>query len=87
MSDRDTFVKPHESTHRATQRGGRIISAQAEVRKLFLEAKVARSSFGMIVVTADDGISLGDGRAYYEEQAWLRALEDEKYVAAVARRH
>lgn len=53
-------------------------SAKAEVLSRFPQARVVRGVFGLVVVTTldEDQLALGDGRAYYEEEAWLSAAEE-----------
>ena len=50
-----------------------MASAQREVTAAFPEARVVRGTFGMVVVNEADGIKLGEGRSYYEEEAWIEA--------------
>ena len=47
--------------------------AKDEVRRIYPDARVARSTFGLAVYAKDDTVTLGDGRAYFEEEAWISA--------------
>jgi hypothetical protein len=51
-------------------------NAQDLVKEKYPQAEVVRSTFGLIVYTDDTHHkSLGDGRAYWEEEAWISAAE------------
>jgi hypothetical protein len=51
-------------------------NAQEIVKERYPQAEVVRSQFGLIVYTDDtQHKSLGDGRAYWEEEAWISAAE------------
>ena len=53
-------------------------SARKWVMARYPEACVVRSMFGLIVMT-DQGVApkkLGEGRAFFEEEAWLSAWDD-----------
>jgi len=53
-----------------------MTSAKAVVREKYPQAEVVRSTFGLIVFTDDThSQSLGDGRAHWEEEAWISAAE------------
>lgn len=57
-----------------------MTSAKQQVLARFPGARVVRGIFGLIVITSDheDRTHLGDGRAYYEEEAWVSAILDSK---------
>ena len=52
--------------------------AKEAVLRKYPQAEVCRSTFGLVVRTDDtQGRMLGDGRAYWEEEAWIAAAEEE----------
>lgn len=51
-----------------------MASAKQEVREVYPEAECVRSTFGMKIVDRISGNGLSDGRAYYEEEAWIDAV-------------
>ena len=54
-----------------------IPCAKDLVREKYDQAEVVRSTFGVVVVTDDTHAKkLGDGRAYWEEEAWISAAEE-----------
>lgn len=51
-----------------------MASAESEVKAVYPGARVVRTTFGLaIAIDEESGIRLGEGRAYYEEAAWLEA--------------
>ena len=64
-------------------------SAKAAIRNVFPFACVVRGTFGLIVLTDPDvGIPLGEGRAAWDEEAWISAVESlafEEVEATTAR--
>jgi hypothetical protein len=52
-------------------------NAQEEVKKRYPRAMVVRGKFGKLVVTDEDHTGrLGNGRAYWDEEAWISAVEE-----------
>jgi hypothetical protein len=61
-------------------------SAKAEVLERYPGARVVRGVFGLVVETDEDGgRPLGEGRAYFEEEAWLSALAADEWRRAQER--
>ena len=52
-------------------------NAQEWVKKTHPTARVVRSTFGLVVEVEETGKTMGDGRAYWEEEAWISAAEEE----------
>lgn len=51
-------------------------NAKRFVREKYPQAEAVRSTFGLIIYTDDThSHPLGDGRAYWEEEAWIGAAE------------
>jgi hypothetical protein len=54
-----------------------IPCAKDKVQEKHPQAEVCRSTFGLIVRTDDtQSKTLGDGRAHWEEEAWISAAEE-----------
>lgn len=54
-----------------------IPCAKDQVLAKYDQAEVTRGTFGLVVVTDDTHAKkLGDGRAYWEEEAWISAAEE-----------
>ncbi len=66
-----------------------MANAQAEVRAIYPSARAARGMFGMVVVDEATGAKIGDGRCYYEEEAWIEAagLVYEQNTREMAKNH
>lgn len=52
------------------------MKAESEVKMVHPDAYVCRDTFGMVVMAGPDGPKLGEGRCYYEEEAWLEAAQN-----------
>lgn len=52
-----------------------MAKAKDEVRARYPDAMVVRATFGLVVVVEDGSRHLGDGRNYWEEEAWIEAAE------------
>ena len=50
-------------------------NAEAFVTAIYRGARVVRGTFGL-VVQLEDGTTRGDGRAYWEEEAWVSAADE-----------
>ena len=53
-----------------------MANAQEEVCKKHPDARVVRGVFGKVVTIGNEGETLGDGRAYWDEEAWISAVEE-----------
>jgi hypothetical protein len=52
-------------------------NAREEIIKVHPSARIVRGTFGKTVATDEDGTeTLGDGRAYWDEEAWISAIDE-----------
>ena len=61
----------------------KMAKAETEVKRVYSGARIVRDTFGLVVLADEHGTRLGDGRAFYEEAAWLSAVD---YVLDPARK-
>ncbi len=53
----------------------KVAKAEDEVKRVYPKARVVRGTFGLVVLADETGTRLGEGRAFYEEEAWLSAVD------------